>query len=115
MATKPTREQERAADLLAQTLLTIAEAARLDSRGSLDERILGEIAERLVRASSAFDVNVITNRALEVRGRSLGLRSGCSDLLGLFEDEVRPFDLLLKSDDQFKALIARLEEELGDV
>jgi hypothetical protein len=115
MATKPTREQEHAGDLLAQTLLNIAEAARLDGRGNLTEGILREIADRLARASSTFDLDVIVNRALESRGRSLGLRSGCSDLLGLFEDEVRPFDLLLKSDDEFKALIARLEEELGDV
>jgi hypothetical protein len=115
MATKPTREQERAADLLAQALLTITEAARLDGRGGLGEGALREIAERLARASSTFDLDVIVNRALEARGRAIGLRSGCSDLLGLFEDQVRPFDLLLKSDDEFKEFIARLEEELGDV
>ena len=85
MATKPTRQQDQACDKLAQALLLIAEAARLDGRASLGRAELAEVARRVARASTAFDLDAIVARALEARGRALGLRSGTAELLTLVE------------------------------
>lgn len=115
MSTKPTRLQERAGDLLAEALLAIAEASRLDHRGSLDPASFAELAARAARASSAFDLEAIVARALEGRGRSLGLRAGTAELITLLDPDRRPLDLLLLSDDDFRELVARLDEELGEV
>jgi hypothetical protein len=115
MATKPTRLQERACDLLAEALLVVADAARLDGKGSLDSRGYAELAGLAARASSAFDLETIVPRALEARGRALGLRSGTAELLTLFDSDRRPLDLLLLADEEFRELVARLDEELGEV
>ena len=111
MATKPTRLQERACDLLAEALLAIADAARLDGRGSLDPAAFAELADRAVRASSAFGLDAIVARTLEGRGRSLGLRAGTAELITLLDPGRRPLDLLLLTDDAFRELVARLDEE----
>ena len=76
MATKPTRAQEQACAILADALARIAEAARLDGRAPFDAADMAELARRLARASSAFTLDAIAARALEARGRSLGLRPG---------------------------------------
>jgi hypothetical protein len=115
MATKPTREQERACDLLAGALATIAEAARLDGRAPLDPGSFATLAGLLARASSAFDLDAILARALEARGRSLGLRSGTAELVTLIDDGPKPLDLLRLDDDGFRAIVARLDAELGEV
>ena len=115
MATKPTREQDRSCDMLADALLSIAAAARLDGRARLDSATFAEIAARVVRASSTFDLDAIVARALEARGRALGLRAGTAELLTLLDGGVRPLDSILLDDDEFRALVARIEEELGDV
>ena len=115
MATKPTRLQERSCDLLAEALLAIAEAARLDGKGSLDHAAFAGIAALARRASSAFDLDAIVARALEGRGRSLGLRAGTAELVTLLDPGRRPLDLLLLPDDGFRELVARLDEELGEV
>jgi hypothetical protein len=115
MATRPTRLQERACDLLAEALLAVAEAARLDGKGSLDSRGYAELAGLTARATSAFDLEIIVARALEARGRALGLRSGTAELLTLLDSERRPLDLLLLTDDEFREQVARLDEELGEV
>ena len=62
MATKPTRQQERACDKLAEALLLIAEAARLNGPGPFDRVEMGEVARRLARASTAFDLDAIVAR-----------------------------------------------------
>jgi hypothetical protein len=115
MATKPTRLQERACDLLAEALVTVADAARLDGKGSLDPSAFASIAELAARASSAFDLDTIVARALELRGKTLGLRAGTAELVTLLDPERRPLDLLLLDDDGFRELVARLDEELGEV
>jgi hypothetical protein len=115
MVTKPTRMQEQACDRLAEALLLITEAARLDGRGTLDKDDLGEIARRLARASSAFRLDVIVARALERRGKALGLPSSAAELLTLMETEVPPPEMLLLPDDGFRALVERMQEELGEV
>jgi hypothetical protein len=115
MATKPTRMQQQACDLLAEALALVAEAARLDGRGQLDVADLAEIAGRLARVSSAFGLDDLLARALERRGRSLGLPSSTAELLTLLEADVTPLAMLLLSDDAFKALVERMHEELGDV
>lgn len=114
MATKPTRLQDRACDLLAEALLAIADAARVDGRGTLDPSAFAELADRAARASSAFGLDTIVSRALEGRGRALGLRSGTAELVTLLDPDRRPLDLLLLDDDAFRELVARLDEELGD-
>jgi hypothetical protein len=115
MATKPTRQQARSADLLAQSLLLITEAARLDGRSPLDRGGLVEIAGRIARVSTAFGLDEILARALEARGQSLGLRSGTAELLTLVESDVEPLASLLLSDDDYRALVASAEAELGEV
>jgi hypothetical protein len=115
MSTKPTRQQARGADLLAQALLLITEAARLDGRSPLDGIELADLAMRIARVSTAFDLDSILASALEVRGQALGLRSGTAELLTLVESDVEPLASLLLSDDDFKALVARAEAELGEV
>jgi hypothetical protein len=115
MATKPTRLQEQACDLLATVIVSVSEAARLDGKGSLDGRAFASIAELSARASSAFGLDTIIARALEIRGKSLGLRAGTAELVTLLETGKRPLDLLLLDDDGFRELVARLDEELGEV
>lgn len=115
MSTKPTRQQARGADLLAQSLLLIAEAARLDGRSPLDRPGLADLVARIARVSTAFDLDAILARALEARGQALGLRSGTSELLTLVEGDVEPLASLLLSDEDFKALVAGAEAELGEI
>ena len=115
MSTKPTRQQHKASDILATALLSISEASRLDGHSSLDLKAFRDLAIHLAKASSAFDLQDIVARALEARGHSLGLRSGTSELITLLESEIEPLEVLLRSDDDFRALVAKIEEELGDV
>ena len=115
MATKPTRQQQLACDRLAEALVLITEAARLDGKGDFNHGTWDDIARRVARASSAFTLDDIVARALERRGRSLGLPSSIAGLLTLMEAEIKPLEMLLLPDDQFKALVERLQEELGEV
>lgn len=115
MATKPTRLQQQACDQLAQALVLITEAARLDGKGKLDAENLGVIASRMTQASSAFGLDEIVVRALERRGASLGLPSSAAELLTLLESDIPPLNMLLLDDNEFRALVERLEEELGEV
>ena len=115
MSTKPTRQQDRGCDHLARALLLITEAARLDGRTPFDRVELAEVARRIARASTAFDLDAILARALEARGHALGLRSGTAELLTLVESEVEPLASLLLPDDDFKAIVAKAEAELGEV
>src|SRR4051794_13035763 len=104
MATKPTREQQRAGDHFAEALCLIAEGARLDGRGRFVADDLAEVADRLAKAS-AIGLDQIVARALERRGRSLGLPGGVAELLSLLDSEVRPLEMLLLSDDEFKGRV----------
>jgi hypothetical protein len=115
MATKPTRMQQQACDHLAEGLVLITGAARLDGRGKLDRDDLSEIAGRLAQASSAFGPDEIVARALERRGKALGLPASAAELLTLLEADIRPLEMLFLDDDGFKALVGKLEEELGEV
>jgi hypothetical protein len=115
MATKPTRMQAQACDKLAEALVLVAEAARLDGGGNLDAGDLAEVARRLARASSAFDLEEILGRALDKRVRAIGLPSSAADMLSLMETELKPPAMLLLSDDDLKGLIIKLEEDLGGI
>jgi hypothetical protein len=114
MATKPTRMQQKACDDLAEALLLITQAARLDGMGKLDPESLGLIADRLAHATSAFGLDEIIARALERRGRYLELSGTTAELLSLVEADMKPLEMLLLSDEEFKALVARIQEELGE-
>src|SRR3979411_2293980 len=96
--TKPTKQQELACDRFAEALLMITEAARLDGKGRFDATDLGEVAGRLTRASAAFDLDQIVAKALEKRGRALGLRAGTAELLTLLDGERKPLNFLLLTD-----------------
>ncbi len=113
--TKPTRSQEQACDKLAEALVLLTEAARLDGRARFGAAELRAAADALARASTAFGLDVIVARALERRGLSLGLRSGTAEMLTLMEGGVAPLELLLLTDDDFRARVAAFEEELGEV
>jgi hypothetical protein len=114
MATKPTRMQQKACDDLAEALVLITEAARLDGMGKLDAEGLGMIASRLAQASSVFGLDEIVARALERRGRNLGLPGTTAELLTLMEADIKPLEMLLLSDHEFKALVETIQEELGE-
>ena len=115
MATKPTRLQQQACDHMAEALVLITGAARLDGGAKLDTDDLGEIARRLARASSAFGLDEILARALERRVRALGLPSDAAELLTLMEADITPLEMLRLPDEEFKALVERMQEELGEV
>jgi hypothetical protein len=115
MATKPTRMQQQACEQLAEALVLITEAARLDGQGKLDPEGLAAIAGRLVQASSAFGLDEIFTRALGRRAKILGLPANTAELLTLLETGTAPPEMLLLQDDEFKALVERMQEELGEV
>jgi hypothetical protein len=115
MATKPTRLQQQACDDCAEALVLVTRAARLDGGGRLGRHDLEAIAGGIACASSAFGFDEIVARALTRRASGLGLPSSTADLLTLLDAGVRPLEMLLLPDDEFKAVVARLEEELGDV
>ena len=115
MATKPTREQVKACDQFADALLLIAAAARLDGRGRFNREDLAVVAARLAQASPAFGIDGIVAVALERRGRALGLPAGTAELLTLMESGTTPLESLLLDDDGFRALIDRLQDELGGI
>src|SRR5690242_9303582 len=100
MATKPTRTQQQACDQLAEALVLITEASRLDGKAKFDPNDLGVIADRVARASSAFSLDEIVARALERRAKALGLPSSAAELLTLLEAEIRPLEMLLLPDDE---------------
>jgi hypothetical protein len=113
MATHPTRLQQRACDILAEALLGIAEASRLDGRGKLDASDLEQVARLVGQVSSAFSLDHIVARSIALRAESLGLASGTADLIGLNADTVDPLQTLRLGDAEFTELVKRLEEELG--
>lgn len=113
MATKPTRLQQQASDRLAEALGAIAKAHRLDDRGKLDPDDLRALADLIGRVSSAFPIGQIVARAVEARGRSLGLSSGTADLIGLNAETVEPLETLRLGDAEFVELVKKLEDELG--
>jgi hypothetical protein len=113
MATKPTREQQKACDHLAEALVLVTEAARLDGKGSFALADLREVANRLLKASSAFQENEIITRALERRCRTLGLGSEATELLTLLDPQIDPLEALQLSDDALRELVENVEESLG--
>lgn len=113
--TKPSRLQEQACERLAEALRLAVEGARLDGRGMFGPADLDELVKTLARASSAFDAEQIIARALEGRGRSLGLRSGTGELLTLMDGQTRPLEMLLLADPDFRERVAAAEAELGGI
>jgi hypothetical protein len=115
MATKPTRQQQQACDHFAEALFLITQGARLDGRGSLDAVHLTEIAGLITPASSAFNLDEIVGRALERRVAALELPKNTADLLTLMDTDIKPLEMLLLYDEEFRALVEHLQEELGEV
>jgi hypothetical protein len=113
MATKPTRLQQQACDILAESLRAITEASRLDGRSTLDAKDLREMARLIGRISSAFPLDHIVARSIELRAKGLGLSSGTADLIGLNADTIDPLQTLRLGDAEFAELVKKLEEELG--
>ena len=71
MATKPTRQQQQAAEYLAESLFLITEAFRLDGRGTLERSGLDELASKIAAVSSQFPLDEIVVKTLS------GGRSNC--------------------------------------
>lgn len=115
MATKPTKLQQKAFENFAEALVLIADGARLDGKGTLDRDSLLEVAQGVARASSAFGFHEIVVRALELRARAAGMPESTADLLTLMDVEIGPMEMLLLPVEEFKALVEKLEAELGDV
>ena len=115
MATKPTRMQQQACDQLAEALVLITEAARLDGRGGLDAATLGAIVKFVGQASSAFEPAEIVTRALGRRGAKLGVPASAIELLTLMDSGLTPLEMLMLADDAFRDQIQQMEDELGDV
>jgi hypothetical protein len=112
--TKPTRLQEQACEKFAQALLLIADGARQDGKSALSVEAFRDIATRVAHASSAFGVDQIVARGLEMRARALGMRSGTGELLTLLEGEISPLALLYVPDEAFREQVAAMENELGE-
>jgi hypothetical protein len=112
MATLPTRLQQQACDHLAEALYLVTEASRLDGKGKLGG---AELAGLIARVSSAFTLDQIVARALERRGKALGLSPGHAEMITLLAVEVKPLEMLLLSDAEFRGLMDGLEQELGEV
>jgi hypothetical protein len=115
MSTKPTKLQTQARDHLADALNMIVNASRLDGRAPMDSVLFAEIAARVARASSAFRLEEIFTRALERRALALGMSVATAEMITLVETEIRPLEMLLLDDEAFRALAARLDEELGEI
>ena len=115
MATNPSRSQRQARDNLSEALNLITGANRLDGRGTLDGSVLGEITRLAARASSAFTIDQIIAGTLERRARALNLPSSAAELLMLIEANITPLEMLLLNDDEFKALVEKMQDELGDL
>ncbi len=113
MATKPTRQQQQARDLLSEVLYGITEAYRLDGHGRLEPGDLEEIARRIGQVSSAFPLDTVVIGAIDRRVKALKLSSSAVDLISLSEDELEPLQTLRMSDPEFVNLVRRLEDELG--
>jgi hypothetical protein len=112
--TKPTRQQDQACDRLADSLVRITSAARLDGKASFQACDLLELFKRISRCSSAFPPEEILLRALDRRARELSLRSGTGELLMLVAgDGPAALDLLLLDDPTFQSRAAKADEELG--
>jgi len=101
--------------MLASVLLIMTEAARLDGKGSFGAEDLEIVAGRLARASSAFDLDAIVTRALDMRGSALGRRPGTAELLTLLDEETRPLSMLLWTDQEFNEHLDTLDQELGEL
>jgi len=112
--TRPTRQQEQACDRLAEALVLVTEAVRLDGEAPFGAPELYDLAALLTRATSAFGLDQVVARALERRGQTLGLRAGTGELLSLIEGDLPPLDLLLLPEDALRARVAAAEEELGE-
>ena len=65
------------------------------------------IADRLAHATSAFGLDEIVARALERRGRYLELPGTTAKLLTLVDSNMKPLEMLLLSDDEFKNLVQK--------
>ena len=115
MATHPTRSQQKARDLVAQALLMITEASRLDGRGMFDAKTIDDVAPRIARAGSAFGLNEIVAKSLELRCLNLGIAGSTAELLTLMETKMPALHMLLASDDDFRTMVAQLEDELGSL
>lgn len=111
--TKPTREQQRAAELLAGALLTTTKAARLDGRAAFAPTDLKALLALLTRASSAFPAEAIVARALEARALELSLPPGTTELLTLLDTVGDPLQLLLLDDPGFRRVVEEAEQALG--
>ena len=115
MATNPTKLQHQAKGMLADALNLVAEAARLDGRSPIDAQAWAVLASQVVRASSAFGLDAIVALALERRAVALGVAATTAEMLTLAESKVRPLDMLRLPDDEFLALAATLDADLGDL
>ena len=115
MATKPTRQQQQAGDQLAEALFLITEAFRLDGRGRLERSDFDLLAKGIAEVSSQFPLDEIVVKALLRRAKHLSLTSSAADLITLMDGPVKPLHTLLLGDPEFVELVARLEEELGEV
>ena len=115
MATKPTKLQAKARDDLAEALLLIAEAARLDGRAAMDPSAFREIAARIARVSSVYTLEDVFAKAVERRGLLLGFPPSTAEILSLAMTELEPIDILLRDDEGFRELAAKLNEELGEL
>jgi hypothetical protein len=113
MATLPSRLQQQACDHLAEALYRITEASRLDGKGKLGRAELDELARLIAGVSSAFSLDQIVAKALERRGKALGISPDRAEMITLLDVEVKPLEMLLLSDAGFLQLVARIDEELG--
>ncbi len=113
--TKPTKLQEKACERLADALLFITEAARLDGKGTFQATDLDEVAARLVKASTALTLMRSWRRPSMRAAERFGRRAGTAELLMLLGGDLKPLSMLLLSDDAFNERLDALDAELGEM
>lgn len=115
MATKPTRQQRHACEQLAEALELIAAVARQEPGSGLALADFQEIVRLSARATPAFESDELVARTLARRCRALGLPDSAAELLTLWDAGMPPMEMLLLTDEGLRALVVRLEEEVGNV
>lgn len=111
--TKPTRAQQQARQMLAQALLSVSEAAKLDGTANFTASTLKEVAASLAKASSAFGVQDIAALAFELRLKSLGYTTETVEMLTLIDQKLSTIEMIYLDAERLKAIVADAEAELG--
>jgi len=113
--TRPSKLQDQAAAKLVAAVGLAAEAHRLDGGPRPSTADFREAVQKLARLSTPYSADDLLARALDERGQSLSMNMNVGELVMLVESPVETYAAMLLGDDEFRAHVAALEAELGEV